>query len=78
MEIEVALNDIGGRAMTAGVDHPAACGPTMIAIAEAATNEVRTPRSAVGPTNERLGYQPMSLGEGLRLLIPWLRARGKL
>jgi hypothetical protein len=56
----------------------AAFGPTLMAIAEAAANEVRTPRSAVNPTSERLGYNPRSLDEGLGLLIPWLRELGKI
>jgi len=49
-----------------------------MAIAEAAANEVRTPRSAMNPTSERLGYNPRSLDEGLGLLIPWLRELGKI
>jgi nucleoside-diphosphate-sugar epimerase len=56
----------------------AAFGPTLMAIAEAAANEVRTPRPAVNPTSERLGYRPMSLDDGLSLLIPWLRQLGKI
>jgi dihydroflavonol-4-reductase len=56
----------------------AAFGPTLMAIAEAAANEVRTPRSGVNPTREQLGYQPMSLDDGLGLLIPWLRELGKI
>jgi dihydroflavonol-4-reductase len=76
----------------AGVDHrvqdldyrsdpeglTAAFGPTLMAIAEAAAREVRTPRSAQNPTAERLDYQPMSLDQGLGLLIPWLREIGKI
>ncbi len=76
----------------AGVDHrvedldhrsdpaalTAAFGPTLMAIAEAAANQVRTPRAAVNPTSERLGYEPMSLDDGLALLIAWLREIGKL
>jgi nucleoside-diphosphate-sugar epimerase len=56
----------------------AAFGPTLMAIAEAAANEVRPPRSAVNPTSERLDYHPMSLDEGLTLLIAWLRELGKI
>jgi dihydroflavonol-4-reductase len=53
-------------------------GPTLCAIAEAAANEVRTPRTAENPTRDQLGYDPMSLDEGLGLLIPWLRDLGRL
>ncbi len=76
----------------AGVDHrvedldyrsdpdalTAAFGPTLMAIAEAAANQVRTPRSATNATSERLGYQPISLDDGLGRLILWLRELGKL
>ncbi len=75
----------------AGVDHrvedldyrsdpeglTAAFGPTLMAIAEAAAHDRRTPRSAVNPTSQRLDYHPMSLDEGLGLLIGWLRELGK-
>jgi dihydroflavonol-4-reductase len=56
----------------------AAFGPTLMAIAEAAVNTERTPRSAANLTAERLGYDPMSLDEGLELLIGWLREVGKI
>ena len=56
----------------------AAFGPTLMAIAEAAANSVRTPRSAANLTAERLGYDPMSLDEGLALLVGWLREIGKI
>jgi dihydroflavonol-4-reductase len=56
----------------------AAFGPTLMAIAEAAASDVRPPRSADNPTSRRLGYVPMSLDDGLRLLIPWLRELGRL
>jgi nucleoside-diphosphate-sugar epimerase len=76
----------------AGVDHrvqdldyrsdpeawTAAFGPTLMAIAAAAARDVRRPRPADNPTNRRLGYSPMSLDDGLRLLIPWLRELGRL
>ena len=48
-------------------------GPTLYAIAEAAANEDRTPRTNDNPTHDELGYDPMSLDDGLDLLIPWLR-----
>jgi dihydroflavonol-4-reductase len=56
----------------------AAFGPTLMAIAEAAARETRQPRSADNATARELGYQPMSLDEGLGLLIPWLRELGKV
>ncbi|HXN62884.1 MAG TPA: NAD-dependent epimerase/dehydratase family protein [Acidimicrobiales bacterium] len=56
----------------------AAFGPTLMAIAEAAANTERTPRSAANLTAERLGYDPMSLDDGLELLIGWLREVGKI
>jgi nucleoside-diphosphate-sugar epimerase len=55
-----------------------AVGPTLMAIAGAAARDVRPPRSDDNPTNLRLGYAPMSLDDGLRLLIPWLRGLGRL
>jgi dihydroflavonol-4-reductase len=55
-----------------------AFGPTLMAIAGAAARDVRPPRSDDNPTNLRLGYAPMSLDDGLRLLIPWLRGLGRL
>jgi nucleoside-diphosphate-sugar epimerase len=53
-------------------------GPTLYAIAEAAADQVRPARSADNPTHTDLGYDPMSLDDGLRLLIPWLRDLGRL
>lgn len=53
-------------------------GPTLMAIAEGATGDVRAIRSADNPTSRRLGYAPMSFSDGLRLLIPWLRTLGRL
>jgi dihydroflavonol-4-reductase len=53
-------------------------GPTLMGIAEAATRNVRTPRTEDNLTTRRLGYDPMSFDEGLRLLIPWLRKLGRL
>ncbi len=49
-----------------------------MAIAEAAAAQDRPQRSSVNPTSERLGYQPMSLDDGLELLIAWLRELGKI
>ncbi|HEY1840413.1 MAG TPA: NAD-dependent epimerase/dehydratase family protein [Mycobacterium sp.] len=76
----------------AGVDHrvedldyrsdpqalTAAFGPTLMAIAEAAAKDVRKPRTGDNLTTRRLGYEPMSFDDGLRLLIPWLRELGRL
>ncbi len=53
-------------------------GPTLMAIAEAAAREVRTPRTDDNLTTRRLGYDPMSFDDGLRLLIGWLRKLGRL
>lgn len=53
-------------------------GPTLMAIAEAAAKDVRRPRPKVNLTARRLGYDPMSFDDGLRLLIPWLREIGRL
>ena len=53
-------------------------GPTLYAIAEAAAGQDRAPRSSDNPTQTDLGYEPMSLDDGLRLLIPWLRDLGRL
>ena len=55
-----------------------AFGPTLNAIAEAAANEIRPARTADNPTHDQLGYEPMSLDDGLGLLIPWLRGLGRL
>ena len=53
-------------------------GPTLLAIAEAAAKETRPERPAGGATETDLGYHPMSLDDGLRRLIPWLRELGRL
>jgi dihydroflavonol-4-reductase len=53
-------------------------GPTLMAIAEAAAKSVRRPRTKDNLTTKRLGYQPMSFDDGLRLLITWLRELGRL
>jgi dihydroflavonol-4-reductase len=53
-------------------------GPTLMAIAEAAATDVRKPRTNDNLTTRRLGYEPMSFDDGLRLLIPWLRKLGRL
>jgi dihydroflavonol-4-reductase len=53
-------------------------GPTLMAIAAAAAKAVRKPRADDNLTTRRLGYDPMSFDDGLRLLIPWLRELGRL
>jgi dihydroflavonol-4-reductase len=53
-------------------------GPTLMAIAKAAAKDVRKPRAKDNLTSRRLGYDPMSFDDGLRLLIPWLRELGRL
>ncbi len=53
-------------------------GPTLMAIAEAAASSERKPRTNDNLTTRRLGYEPMSFADGLRLLISWLREIGKL
>lgn len=55
-----------------------AFGPTLMAISAAAENEVRPSRPSDTPTSKRLGYHPMSLDDGLRQLVEWLRRVGKL
>jgi nucleoside-diphosphate-sugar epimerase len=74
--VEHRVEDLDHRTDPEG--YAAAFGPTLVAIAETAAREVRKPRPAVNPTSERLGYAPMSLDDGLRLLIPWLRELGKI
>jgi dihydroflavonol-4-reductase len=49
-----------------------------MAIAEAAAKSARKPRAKDNLTTRRLGYQPMSFDDGLRLLITWLRELGRL
>ncbi|BBZ40819.1 NAD-dependent epimerase/dehydratase family protein [Mycobacterium conspicuum] len=53
-------------------------GPTLMAIAKAAATSKRKPRTNENLTTRRLGYQPMSFDDGLRLLISWLRGLGRL
>ena len=53
-------------------------GPTLCAIAQAAADQDRPPRTADNPTHDQLGYDPVSLDEGLASLIPWLRDLGRL
>ena len=74
--VEHRVEDVDYRSDPEGLT--AAFGPTLMAIAEAAANTERTPRSTANLTAERLGYDPMSLDEGLELLIGWLREVGKI
>ncbi len=55
-----------------------AFGPTLYAIAEAAAKERQPVRTAENPTHDQLGYDPMSLDQGLSMLIAWLRQLGRL
>jgi nucleoside-diphosphate-sugar epimerase len=74
--VEHRVEDLDYRSDPAAMT--AAFGPTLMAIAEAAAGEVRTPRSGDNPTSRRLDYHPMSLDDGLGLLVPWLRELGKI
>jgi dihydroflavonol-4-reductase len=54
-------------------------GPTLVAIAAKAASDRRTRRSIVdSKTYKRLGYDPISLDDGLRNTTDWLRALGKI
>jgi nucleoside-diphosphate-sugar epimerase len=54
-------------------------GPTLYAIAEAAAGHKRTSRSDVdSPTHAALGYEPVTITEGMTRFVDWLRAIGKL
>jgi dihydroflavonol-4-reductase len=74
--IEHRVEDLDYRSDPEGLT--AEFGPTLMAIAAAAAAEERKPRSAANPTRERLGYDPMSFDDGLRLLIDWLRDLGRI
>jgi dihydroflavonol-4-reductase len=54
-------------------------GPTLVAIAskEAKTRPAR-PRLTESKTFKRLGYDPISLDDGLRITTGWLREQGKI
>ena len=61
-------------------DDPAlaeAFGPTLMSIATKPRTDPSL-RPAESKTSKRLGYAPISLDDGLRLLIEWLRAVGRL
>jgi dihydroflavonol-4-reductase len=53
-------------------------GPTLMAIAKAAAKSERKLRTNDNLTTRRLGYEPISFDDGLRLLISWLRGLGRL
>jgi dihydroflavonol-4-reductase len=74
--VEHRVEDLDHR--TAPKEIVDAFGPTLYAIADAAAEQVRPPRPIDNPTHDQLGYDPMSLDDGLRLLIPWLRELGRL
>jgi nucleoside-diphosphate-sugar epimerase len=63
---------------TAGPEALEIFGPTLCAIAQAAANEARVPRSADNPTRDALGYEPMSITAGMHLLVDWLRELGRI
>lgn len=52
-------------------------GPTLVAIAKQERGDPRR-RSMDTPTRRRLGYQPISLDDGLGVLIGWLRELGRI
>lgn len=78
--------------LIAGVDHhvedldpdgdtaalEAEFGPTLLAIARDPFAVGRVPRAEVTPTSERLGYDPISLDQGLGNLVTWLRELGRI
>jgi dihydroflavonol-4-reductase len=75
-EIDYRVADLDYRSNPDGLT--AMFGPTLMAIAAAAARDMRPPRPADNLTSRRLGYAPMSLDDGLRFLIPWLRELGRL
>jgi dihydroflavonol-4-reductase len=74
--VDVHVEDLDPRAdPQALTEH---FGPTLVAIATAALEHERPPRPASTPTSERLGYDPVGLDDGLRQLVDWLRAIGRI
>jgi nucleoside-diphosphate-sugar epimerase len=53
-------------------------GPTLVAIAAAALEGERPPRSNVTATSARIGYDPVGLDDGLEQLVRWLRELGRI
>jgi nucleoside-diphosphate-sugar epimerase len=53
-------------------------GPTLYAIAEAAAGKTRKLTEGESLTHAALGYEPVSITEGMTRLVDWLRAIGKL
>lgn len=53
-------------------------GPTLYAIAEASADEVRAPRTSDNPTRTALGYEPVSIRDGMQRLVDWLRELGRI
>lgn len=81
----VACELAGVEHRVADLDHRTATpeqlemfGPTLYAIAEASANEKREPRNPDNPTRTALGYEPISITDGMTLLIAWLRDVGRL
>jgi dihydroflavonol-4-reductase len=74
--VDHRIEDLDYRSDPEGLT--ATFGPTLMAIAETAAKQVRTTRSVPNPTADRLGYAPMSLNDGLELLVAWLRELEKI
>ncbi|HEX3679536.1 MAG TPA: hypothetical protein VHU90_07435, partial [Galbitalea sp.] len=76
--VDFRVEDVDYRSDPEGLT--AEFGPTLMAIAAAASKggDRVSRRTNDNPTSERLGYDPMSLDDGLGILIPWLRELGRL
>lgn len=81
----IACEIAGVEHRVADIDHRALSdeqreffGPTLYAIAEASANQVRTPRSADNATRRALGYEPLSIHDGMQRLVDWLRRLGRI
>jgi nucleoside-diphosphate-sugar epimerase len=81
----IACELAGVEHRVADLDHRAASpaelemfGPTLYAIAEAAANEARVPRTTDNPTRAALGYEPIPINEGMQGFVDWLRSVGRL
>jgi dihydroflavonol-4-reductase len=53
-------------------------GPTLYAIAEAAAGRTRKPSEGESLTHAAIGYEPVSITEGMTRLVDWLRELGKI
>jgi nucleoside-diphosphate-sugar epimerase len=81
----VACEIAGVDNRVADLDHRSASpeelamfGPTLYAIAEAAASDVRQPRDPDNPTRAALGYEPISITDGMTRLVDWLRSVGRI